>query len=102
MKPIVYVGLSMSREAPLSGKTGGRLRRSWRRLPWIETGVPACGKPDALAKRAKPMRLPECPAGQARVSGANPKWLSEDREGAFAFTPHRSGGGRRPGQSVCR
>jgi hypothetical protein len=41
------------------------------RSRFIETmplaGFPACAKPEALAKLAKPVRLPECETGGAKV-----------------------------------
>ncbi len=43
------------------------------RSRFIETmplaGFPACAKPEALAKFAKPVRLPECEAGNAKLLG---------------------------------
>jgi hypothetical protein len=43
------------------------------RSRFIETmplaGFPACAKPEALAKLAKPVRLPECEAGKAKPLG---------------------------------
>lgn len=43
------------------------------RSRFIETmplaGFPACSKPEALAKLAKPVRLPECEAGNAKTLG---------------------------------
>jgi len=43
------------------------------RSRFIETmqlaGFPACAKPEALAKLAKPVRLPECEAGEAQPFG---------------------------------
>ncbi|TJX30928.1 MAG: adenylate/guanylate cyclase domain-containing protein, partial [Mesorhizobium sp.] len=43
------------------------------RSRFIETmplaGFPACAKPEALAKLAKPVRLPECEAGEAQPLG---------------------------------
>jgi hypothetical protein len=43
------------------------------RARFIETmplaDFPPCAKPEALAKLAKPVRLPQCEAGQAKSSG---------------------------------
>ncbi|TIT78079.1 MAG: tetratricopeptide repeat protein, partial [Mesorhizobium sp.] len=55
---------SMINQVGLSAKERSR---------FIETmplaGFPACAKPEALAKLAKPVRLPECEAGEAQPLG---------------------------------